>query len=150
MNAESLARLFHDTYERLAPDYAYQTRPDSAVPWEKVPDRNRNLMIAVMAEMMTELGLEDTTARFWHAYQAEIPQALEDSLGTGMAFTVIADTPTTGKEAPDTHLGTVFGQELTFKYLTTWDHEPSDNEKEQAQLAQFQLAKEKERNDNAG
>jgi hypothetical protein len=88
------------------------------------------------------------TPHFWHGYQAEIPEPLRDSLGAGTALTIIADTPTTGKEAPHTHLGTVFGHELTFTYLTTWDHEPTDSEKEQAQLAQ--LAKEKERNDNAG
>jgi hypothetical protein len=87
---------------------------------------------------------EEQPPRFWHAYQADMPKTLEDSLGAGMAFTIIADTPTTRKEAPETHLGTVFGQELTFRYLTTWDHEPSEAEREQAQLAQFQLAKEKE------
>ena len=43
MNAEALARLFHETYERLAPDHGYETRKDSAVPWENVPDKNKNL-----------------------------------------------------------------------------------------------------------
>ncbi len=46
-----LARRFHETYERLAPSFGYDTRPDSAVPWDEVPERNRNLMIAVCAEV---------------------------------------------------------------------------------------------------
>lgn len=45
--SEQLARLFHETYERLAPNFGYETRPDSAVPWEDVPERNKRLMIAV-------------------------------------------------------------------------------------------------------
>jgi len=45
--SEQLARLFHETYERLAPTFGYDTRKDSAVPWEQVPDKNKRLMIAV-------------------------------------------------------------------------------------------------------
>jgi len=46
-DAESLARLFHETYERLAPDHGYETRKASAKPWSEVPEQNKNLMIAV-------------------------------------------------------------------------------------------------------
>jgi hypothetical protein len=45
--SEQLARLFHETYERLAPTFGYETRKGTAVPWEQVPTRNKNLMIAV-------------------------------------------------------------------------------------------------------
>lgn len=45
--SEELARLFHETYERLAPTFGYETRKGTAVPWEQVPARNKNLMIAV-------------------------------------------------------------------------------------------------------
>lgn len=45
--SEQLAKLFHETYERLAPTFGYETRKGSAVPWEQVPDRNKRLMIAV-------------------------------------------------------------------------------------------------------
>lgn len=45
--SEQLAKLFHETYERLAPDFGYETRKASAVPWEQVPERNKRLMIAV-------------------------------------------------------------------------------------------------------
>ncbi len=49
---EEVARFFHETYERLAPDYSYQTRKASAVPWEQVPENNKRLMIAVSAEVL--------------------------------------------------------------------------------------------------
>jgi len=45
MTAEDLARLFHETYERLAPDFGYLTNPESAVPWSLVPETNKLLMI---------------------------------------------------------------------------------------------------------
>jgi hypothetical protein len=56
---ESLARLFHETYERLAPHYHYETRRESAVPWDDVPDPNRSLMIAVAAEVLRVLGVDE-------------------------------------------------------------------------------------------
>lgn len=56
MNAVDLARLFHETYERLAPFYGYETRTESAVPWEDVPTQNRLLMIAVATEVLIELN----------------------------------------------------------------------------------------------
>jgi predicted kinase len=51
-DAEALARRFHETYERLAPDFGYETRKASAVPWENVPEKNKNLMRAVCAELL--------------------------------------------------------------------------------------------------
>jgi len=45
------AKLFHETYERLAPDFDYSTRVESAVPWADVPENNRNLMIATVREV---------------------------------------------------------------------------------------------------
>lgn len=50
--AEAIAREFHAVYERLAPGFGYYTRPASAVPWEKVPVPNRELMIAVVEELL--------------------------------------------------------------------------------------------------
>lgn len=54
--SEQIAKAFHDTYERLAPDFAYETRPASAKPWDEVPENNRQLMIAV-AEELLETGV---------------------------------------------------------------------------------------------
>lgn len=50
--AELLAQRFHETYERLAPNYGYQTRRDSAVPWDDVPTHNKQLMIATARELI--------------------------------------------------------------------------------------------------
>lgn len=53
---ERLAKLFHDTYERLAPVYNYNTRKASAVPWEDVPENNKSLMVAVAGEIRATLN----------------------------------------------------------------------------------------------
>lgn len=50
--AELMARRFHEAYERLAPTFGYETRPESAVPWDQVPEQNRELMVAVCAELL--------------------------------------------------------------------------------------------------
>lgn len=52
---EEAAKLFHEVYERLAPQYGYTTRKDSAVPWEEVPGKNRALMIAVAGYVLDEV-----------------------------------------------------------------------------------------------
>lgn len=53
MDAEFLAKLFHDTYEKLAPDFNYKTREASAKPWFDVPENNRKLMVAVAEKVLT-------------------------------------------------------------------------------------------------
>ncbi len=55
MKPEQLARLFHETYERLASDFGYETRKASAKPWEDVPKNNRALMIAVAAYVLVAM-----------------------------------------------------------------------------------------------
>jgi hypothetical protein len=57
VTALELARRFHEAYERLAPQYGYETRSDSAVPWDEVPPANRALMVAVANEVLTDLYL---------------------------------------------------------------------------------------------
>lgn len=56
LEPETLAKAFHEAYERLAPQFGYETRKDSAVPWADVPERNRKLMIAVCAELRVALA----------------------------------------------------------------------------------------------
>lgn len=51
-DAEQVARQFHETYERLAPDFGYATREASAKPWAEIPDQNRALMVAVVQELL--------------------------------------------------------------------------------------------------
>jgi len=50
--AHDIAREFHETYERLAPSYGYETRKESAVPWEDVPEQNKSLMVGVVADLL--------------------------------------------------------------------------------------------------
>jgi len=49
--AEELAHRFHDTYERLAPQFNYDTRVESRVTWQDVPANNKALMVAVVMEL---------------------------------------------------------------------------------------------------
>lgn len=58
MTPEELAKLFHDTYEQLAPNFGYTTRKASAVPWSDVPEPNKSLMIAVAEKVLEELKLK--------------------------------------------------------------------------------------------
>lgn len=56
--AEAIARSFHAAYEELAPSVGYQTRPESAVPWDDVPEPNRRLMVAVVDRLLEGLVIE--------------------------------------------------------------------------------------------
>ena|GEM_PF-1631782 len=51
--AEQVAAQFHSAYERLAPEHGYETRRESAVPWPDVPRRNRELMTAVVLDLLS-------------------------------------------------------------------------------------------------
>jgi len=51
-DAERVAKAFHESYERQAPSVGYETRKDSAVPWENVPENNRQLMIRVASDLL--------------------------------------------------------------------------------------------------
>jgi hypothetical protein len=55
--AEILAEKFHETYERLAPEFGYRTREESAKPWAEVPERNKKLMVAVAAELLSRVSV---------------------------------------------------------------------------------------------
>lgn len=48
---EYIASQFHFTYEALAIQFGYETRPESAVPWPQVPANNRALMTAVVRSL---------------------------------------------------------------------------------------------------
>jgi hypothetical protein len=56
ISAEQLAQRFHETYERLAPNFGYKTREASAKPWADVPKNNKRLMIAVCAKILPPKG----------------------------------------------------------------------------------------------
>lgn len=52
--ADTIARAFHEAYETLAPNFGYETRKASAVPWEDVPSNNKELMKAVVAQLIKD------------------------------------------------------------------------------------------------
>jgi hypothetical protein len=49
---EYIARAFHEAYEVAAPKHGYETREASRTTWEAVPEVNKNLMIAVVQELI--------------------------------------------------------------------------------------------------
>jgi len=49
---EKIAQAFHEAYERLAPQFGYETREASAVAWENVPAQNKALMTATVAALL--------------------------------------------------------------------------------------------------
>jgi hypothetical protein len=82
---ELLARAFHETYERLAPSFGYETRKESAKPWEQVPEQNRRLMTAVCAEIIrTKLAQSAEEARAKARAEFDV-QLLE--IGKSLGFT---------------------------------------------------------------
>lgn len=54
--AHSIACRFHELYEQLAPMFDYETRKESAVAWNDVPENNRNLMVEVVYLLLKELN----------------------------------------------------------------------------------------------
>lgn len=109
---ELLARLFHDTYERLAPFYRYETRAESAVPWEDVPERNRLLMIEVCRYVLSHLphdvyaegyenGKQAATTGMWaKGYQAGFGQ-LRERLARQVAMWANEPIPAQFDGSPD-------------------------------------------------
>ena len=63
MRPSELARLFHETYEELAPRFGYATRPESRVAWDDVPENNKRLMIATCREVLLHIWAEDPLAQ---------------------------------------------------------------------------------------
>lgn len=54
IDGPAIAARFHEWYEHYAPAFGYETRPESAVPWERVPENNRRLMSATVVAVLTE------------------------------------------------------------------------------------------------
>lgn len=55
MTALQLAQRFHYHYERLAPRFGYDTKPESKKPWEVVPEQNQRLMVATASAVLNDL-----------------------------------------------------------------------------------------------
>lgn len=61
-DAEAIARLFHEAYERLAPAFGYATREATRRPWEQVPEINKRLMVAATSEVLALLFPSESQA----------------------------------------------------------------------------------------
>jgi hypothetical protein len=55
-DSETVAKLFHEQYERLAPSYGWKTNPSSACAWENLPHANRELMVHVVNVVLDAIG----------------------------------------------------------------------------------------------
>ena len=53
--SEQLAKKFHDTYERLSIEYGWKTQEQCQVNFADLPKENRELMIAVVSEVCSDL-----------------------------------------------------------------------------------------------
>ena len=53
--AVDVARRFHEEYERQAPHFGYETRPESAVEWDDVPEKNKRLMVRTVCGIFTQV-----------------------------------------------------------------------------------------------
>jgi hypothetical protein len=74
--AAQLAQQFHEAYERLAPEFGYETREASAKPWSEVPENNRALMTAVCAGVLAaEQSVRQLTEVAKIAYERDALQA---------------------------------------------------------------------------
>src|SRR6185503_19902010 len=52
--AEKAARLFHELYEAYAPNFDYETREESAVPWSRVPENAYSEAFSFIVAATTE------------------------------------------------------------------------------------------------
>jgi hypothetical protein len=90
--AEELARQFHETYEALAPSFNYKTRDASAVPWDKVPESNRNLMVAVCRVIISKIPAPDDAqasearSRMWQNKSGALLALIETDDGDAGLF----------------------------------------------------------------
>jgi hypothetical protein len=53
---EPVARDLHAAYERLAPEYSYETREATRKPWDEAPVNNRGLMTAAVDAALRALA----------------------------------------------------------------------------------------------
>lgn len=72
---DQLAELFHTVYEQVAPQFGYETRRETAVPWDELPHPHRQMMIAVASQVLGQLVLTaqpecacQTTEQATHLY----------------------------------------------------------------------------------
>jgi hypothetical protein len=53
---EKVARSFHSHYERLAPEFGYEVRPDVGQrPFSELPENNRRLMVTTAGHVLRDV-----------------------------------------------------------------------------------------------
>lgn len=101
--AEHLARRFHETYERLAPQFGYTTRGDTRAFDPATP--NGKLMVAVCAEITDAAGMAHAAgvlAEFAKTAPGRLPQRVQDAIDVALADGVaLGDTAALVKKAGD-------------------------------------------------
>lgn len=65
LNIEGIAKLFHDRYEYLAPNYGWKTQEQSAVPWDELPENQKDLMVHVVANLIDDPRFRDFCLSKW-------------------------------------------------------------------------------------
>lgn len=72
---DQLAELFHTTYEQVTPQFGYETRRETAVPWDELPHPHKQMLIAVATQVLGQLVLAaqpdcacQTTEQATHPY----------------------------------------------------------------------------------
>lgn len=69
MDAEQLARFFHETYARLAPEFGRKASQIPSKPWTEVREPHKSLLVAVAREILFTLYGEDFVK--WQEQSAE-------------------------------------------------------------------------------
>lgn len=76
-----LARRFHEEYEAAAPHYGYETRPESAVPYDDLPEPHQLLMEHVCRAITSDIKAHCIAAM--EASRDREPEAASASRETG-------------------------------------------------------------------
>jgi len=112
MDALSLAKLFHEIYERRAPEFGYETRKETKEFDPETP--NGKLMIAVCGEIIKNMNAGD----FWSnivypegATPEQIQAELTDYITILNEVSIVYDHVTGGRiSKPNTLSGAVIGE----------------------------------------
>jgi hypothetical protein len=120
MDAETLAKRFHELYEYLAPSFGYKTREASAKPWSEVPENNRKLMTTVCEHILKEIDAM-AAQRADAPVPASVtdaglnPQAVRRAGELGVSEGITTSIPETGVPDAPVQAGTRDANQITFE-----------------------------------
>lgn len=90
LTPEALAELFHATYERLAPRFGYETRPETATAWASIPEPNRSLMVAVAGDVLAAVRPIIDAATLRDAADWLMSRRAAEGLAPGITWAALA------------------------------------------------------------